>query len=346
VSTVFQQVGRYSIQRELGRGGMATVFLATDPATGMDVALKQVAVGFDRDGHEILEAEQWGAELQSHFSEICDAVPKVYDSWQDGDYLYIAMEYVEGINLSEVLAKPLARDRAVQIAIELCRFLEAAHAFTATIGGRTLTSLHHSDLKPRNIRITSSGHVKVLDFGIAKALSLSRKVTRNDFGSVPYLSPERLESNDIDAYSDLWALGVVFYEMLQGRQPFVASDTRQLERRILSRVQPPAISDECPAPLQAIAAKLLAPQIADRYATAAAIRGRNFSLRVREKSRTSLPRLKAISRIPSNFRSKVHSGPTNRSCVSVAAIGSIHSGNGEVGLSIDIRRWRRPCLAR
>ncbi len=272
MSTVFQQVGRYAIQRELGRGGMATVFLASDPATGMDVALKQVAVGFDRDGHEILEAEQWGAELQSHFSEICDAVPKVYDSWQDGDYFYIAMEYVEGINLSEVLAKPLARDRAVQMAIELCRFLEAAHAFTATIGGRTLTSLHHSDLKPRNIRITSSGHVKVLDFGIAKALSLSRKVTRNDFGSVPYLSPERLESNDIDAYSDLWALGVVFYEMLQGRQPFVASDTRQLERRILSRVQPPAISDECPAALQAIAAKLLAPQIADRYATAAAIR--------------------------------------------------------------------------
>ena len=92
MSTVFQQVGRYAIQRELGRGGMATVFLAADPATGMDVALKQVAVGFDRDGHEILEAEQWGAELQSHFSEICDAVPKVYDSWQDGDYFYIGGE--------------------------------------------------------------------------------------------------------------------------------------------------------------------------------------------------------------------------------------------------------------
>jgi eukaryotic-like serine/threonine-protein kinase len=272
VSTVFQQAGRYAIQRELGRGGMATVFLATDPESGMDVALKQVAVGFDRDGHEILEAEQWGAELQAHFSEICDSVPKVYNSWKDGDYFYIAMEYVDGINLSDLIATPLPRDRAVQIAIELCRFLEAAHAFTATIGGRTLTSLHHSDLKPRNIRITSSGHVKVLDFGIAKALSLSRKVTRNDFGSVPYLSPERLESNDIDAYSDLWALGVVFYEMLQGRQPFAASDTRQLERRILSRVQPPPISDQCPVGLQAIAAKLLASRIDDRYATAAAIR--------------------------------------------------------------------------
>lgn len=272
MSTIFQQVGRYAIQRELGRGGMATVFLATDAETGIEIALKQVAVGFDRDGREILEAEQWGAELQAHFSQICEAVPKVCNSWLDGDYFYIAMEYVDGINLSDLLATPLPRDRAVQIAIELCRFLEAAHGFTATIGGRTLTSLHHSDLKPRNVRITPSGHVKVLDFGIAKALSLSRKVTRNDFGSVPYLSPERLESNDIDAYSDLWALGVVFYEMLQGRQPFVASDTRQLERRILSRVQPPSISEACPAGLQAIAAKLLAGRIEDRYASAAAIR--------------------------------------------------------------------------
>jgi hypothetical protein len=114
--------------------------------------------------------------------------------------------------------------------------------------------------------------VKVLDFGIAKALSLSRKVTRNDFGSVPYLSPERLESNDIDAHSDLWAVGVVLYEMIRGAQPFTAPDTRQLERRIISRVPAPALSGLCTPSVQAVVAKLLAPQPSERYPTATAIR--------------------------------------------------------------------------
>ena len=272
MSTVFQQVGRYAIQRELGRGGMATVFLATDTETGIDVALKQVPIGLDREAREILEAEEWGAQLQAHFSAVCDCVPKVFGFWRDGDYFYLAMEYVDGQNLSELLAESLPVERAVSIAIDLCRFLEAAHTFKVTIDGRDLTSLHHSDLKPRNVRISSDGHVKVLDFGIAKALSLSRKVTRNDFGSVPYLSPERLESNDIDVHTDLWAIGVVLYEMLKGAQPFVATDTRQLERRILSRMPPSSLPDTCPVSLQAIVGKLLAPQALQRYESATAIR--------------------------------------------------------------------------
>jgi tetratricopeptide (TPR) repeat protein len=272
MTTVFQQVGRYTIQRELGRGGMATVFLAVDTGLESEIALKQVPAGADREAREIVEAEEWGAQLQAHFSGMCDAVPKVLDYWKDGDYLYIAMEYLDGKNLSELVAAPLEPARAVEIAIALCRFLEAAHTFRATIGGRDFTSLHHSDLKPRNIRITSAGAVKVLDFGIAKALSLSRKVTRNDFGSVPYLSPERLESGEIDAYSDLWALGVVLHEMLRGEQPFIASDTRQLERRIISREPPPSLAGRCAPALQAVAAKLLAPRTADRYPAAEAVR--------------------------------------------------------------------------
>jgi len=272
MTTVFQQVGRYAIRSELGRGGMATVFLATDTETGTDVALKQVPIGRDREAREILEAEEWGAQLQAHFSDACDCVPKVFGSWRDGDYFYIAMEYVDGRNLSELLVEPLPGEQAIAIAIDLCKFLEAAHSFKVTIGERDLTSLHHSDLKPRNVRITAAGNVKVLDFGIAKALSLSRKVTRNDFGSVPYLSPERLESTDIDAHTDLWAVGVVLYEMIRGAQPFTAPDTRQLERRIVSRVPPPPLSGLCSPSLESVVAKLLAPQPSERYPTAAAIR--------------------------------------------------------------------------
>jgi hypothetical protein len=272
MSTVFQQIGRYAIRRELGRGGMATVFLATDCDTNGDIALKQVPVGADREAREIVEAEEWGAQLQAHFSQISACVPKVFGYWKDGDYFYIAMEYVDGVNLSDLLVEPLPSDRAVQIAIDLCAFVDAAHNFKGTIGSRTFTSLHHNDIKPRNVRITADGRVKVLDFGIAKALSLSRKVTRNDFGSVPYLSPERLESGDIDAHSDLWAIGVVLYEMLRGAPPFNASDTRQLERRILSRVPPQALHGACPPALEAVVAKLLAPRTSDRYQTAAAVR--------------------------------------------------------------------------
>jgi predicted Ser/Thr protein kinase len=271
MTTVFHRVGRYSIQRELGRGGMATVFLATDTDLDIEVALKQVPVGFDREARDILEAEEWGAQLQERFSRMFDCVPKVYHYWQEGDYLYIAMEYLDGRNLSDLLGERLQPDRAVDVAIELCRFLAAAHTFKVTIGGRDFTSLHHSDLTPRNIRITTAGKVKVLDFGIAKALSMSRRVMRNDFGTLPYLSPERLESGSIDAYSDLWALGVVLYEMLRGVQPFTAADTRQLEQRIISRRPPPSLNGYCAPGLQAIAAKLLAPSTSDRYTTANAI---------------------------------------------------------------------------
>jgi hypothetical protein len=122
------------------------------------------------------------------------------------------------------------------------------------------------------VRITASNHVKVLDFGIAKALSLSRKVTRNDFGSVAYLSPERLESGEVDGYADYWAVGVLLYEMVRGTPPFQAPDTRRLERQILSRLPPPALAGRCPIGMQAVVAKLLGPAPADRYETAEAIR--------------------------------------------------------------------------
>ena len=130
----------------------------------------------------------------------------------------------------------------------------------------------HGDLKPRNVRITPDGHVKVLDFGIAKALSLSRKVTRNDFGSMAYLSPERLESGEVDAYADYWAVGVLLHEMLTGSQPFQAPDTHRLERMILARQPPPALAADCPVAMQAVVAKLLAPDPVARYGDALAIR--------------------------------------------------------------------------
>ena len=272
--TIFHKLGCYEIVREIGHGGMAPVFLATDSRTGREVALKVVPHGTDREAREILEAEQWGAELQSQFSQVSDHVPTVHEHKPDhSGYFLVAMEYVDGENLSDVITRGgLDVERAVSIAIELCRFLESAHRFEAVIEGRQMRSLIHGDLKPRNIRITSQSKVKVLDFGIAKALSLSRKVTRNDFGTIPYLSPERLESSEVNEYTDLWACGVMLYEMVSGTPPFVAQDTRRLERLILSRLPRPSLHGRCPIGLEAIVAKLLGPTPADRYASAQMVR--------------------------------------------------------------------------
>ena len=274
MTTIFKQLGPYEIVREIGRGGMAVVVLANDTRAGHQVALKLVPQGTDREAHDILEAEQWGAELQKQFSQISSHVPAVYEYGTDeSGYFFVAMEYLDGENLSDVITRgALPVERAVGIAMDLCAFLETAHCFQAVIRDRQLRSLVHSDLKPRNVRITAGGTVKVLDFGIAKALSLSRKVTRNDFGTMPYLSPERLDSDEVNEYADFWAVGVMLYEMVGGTTPFQAPDTRRLEQLILSRHPPPSLSGRCPVGLEAIVAKLLGPSPAERYDSARAIR--------------------------------------------------------------------------
>jgi eukaryotic-like serine/threonine-protein kinase len=273
MSTVFHSVGRYEIHEEIGRGGMAAVFRATDTESNREVALKLVAIEADPDGQQVLEAERWGAKLQEEFCRASRYVPAVFEQGTHGKYFYIAMEYLPGRNLSEVIGEgPMPPARAVRVAMQLCEFLEDAAAFEGTLDGRHFNLLLHGDLKPRNIRVLDGDEIKVFDFGIAKALSLSRKVTRNDFGSIAYLSPERLESGDIDAQAELWAVGVLLYEMVGGVQPFRAPDTRRLEQRIRSRQQPAPLDERCPIGLKAIVAKLLAPDVADRYSTASGIR--------------------------------------------------------------------------
>ena len=267
------QVGPYAVLGPAGRGGMADVFVANDTRTSARVALKLVPIGDDQEARQIVEAEREGAEYQKQLWQVYRQVPEVYEYATDGPYFYIAMEFLDGQNLSEVIAgRALPAPRAVGIAIQICRFLEAAHTLEPTIDGRKHRSLLHGDLKPRNIRVLNNDEVKVFDFGAAKALSFSRKVTRHDFGSIAYLSPERIESGDIDAHADFWGVGVILYEMVSGSQPFQAKDTRRLESRIRSRRAPPAMDHGCPVGLQAVVTKLLAGAQQDRYGSAQAIR--------------------------------------------------------------------------
>ncbi len=270
-SSLYGQIGPFTIERPIGHGGMASVFLARDTRSGAMVALKVVHVSNDEDAQEVLQSEQRGADLQQRFASMSRFVPQVYESRFAADYFYIAMEYIAGEDLSQAIHRgPLPWKRAVAIASQLCEFLEDADRFEPDATSRRV--LLHNDLKPRNIRLVPGDVVKVLDFGAAKALSLSRKVTRNDFGSTAYLSPECLESGDRDVHTDAWALGVLLYEMIRGRQPFRADDTRRLEQLIRSRRPPETIGADCPEGLEAVVAKLLAPEPRDRYKNPADIR--------------------------------------------------------------------------
>jgi serine/threonine protein kinase/tetratricopeptide (TPR) repeat protein len=269
--TVFKRLGPFEIIEEIGRGGMAVVFLAMDTRSQQRVALRLVPT---REPADVLDAERWGAELQAEFCRVSGSVPRLYEHGIAGGYFYVAMEYLDGENLSDLIRRgPIEPARAASIAVGLCRFLEDAQGFDTSVGGRAVRQLLHGDLTPRNVRLPSDGRVRVLDFGIAKALSLSRRVTRNDFGSIAYLSPERLETGgEMDATDGFWSIGVMLYEMVGGQPPFRSADTRRLEQRITSRRPPERLDNPYPAALQAVIFKLLAPTPAERYQSARAIR--------------------------------------------------------------------------
>jgi predicted Ser/Thr protein kinase len=266
-----RNVGKYLIRQKLGRGGMADVYLAQDTELGHTVALKLIEHSADADTRDSIVAERRGAELQARLAEIDPRVVRVFDSGDIEDYFFVAMEYVEGQDLAELTRTgPLEVEFAVDTAIAVAETLENAHNLVVNIEGRNYRGIVHGDIKPKNIRIDTRGEVRVLDFGIAKALSLSRKLTRNEFGSVPYASPERLEIGEVNALSDLWSLGVMLYEMVTGMQPYHAGSTERLELMIRSKIAPPPAPDPCPEPLRRILMKATAPDPDVRYQSARA----------------------------------------------------------------------------
>jgi serine/threonine protein kinase len=269
IAPASRKLGKYEIRRKLGRGGMADVYLAYDTEHSCEVALKLIEEAWDQDTQDFIEAERRGAELQARLAEVDPHVARVYDCNLIDGYFFIAMEYVEGRDLAEVMRPgPLDPDHAADIAIAVAATLDAAHNLQAQIGGKMSHGSVHGDIKPKNIRIDTKNRVRVLDFGIAKALSLSRKLTRNEFGSVPYSSPERLQDGNVDVQSDLWSLSVMLYEMVTASQPYHADTTERLERMIRSRIPPPPAPDPCPEPLRRILMKAMMPDPEARYASA------------------------------------------------------------------------------
>ncbi len=256
------RIGRYEIIRRLGKS-MTEVYLAMDTVENRKVALKLIRHGEDRASQLVVEAERRGAAIQK---ELHSSDPRVVEIYEYGDldgYFFVAMPFIEGRTVAEILAADHLVDpcRAAVIALEICEQLAKFHSWEP--------SVVHGDIKPSNIHLGSHDTVRLLDFGIAKMLRADCSATVHNFGSPSYCSPERLTRDEVEPQSDLWALGATLYEMLAGAPPYQAEDTRKLEGLIRSKRPPRALPASCPAGLRAIVMKALAPDARQRYRSAA-----------------------------------------------------------------------------
>jgi len=267
-------VGGYTLDREIGKGGFGVVYRAEVLEGGPAVAVKLVS----RNDEGQVAAEQLGALIQQTFWRQHGMVPEVFDAGTDEHYLFIAMELVQAPTLAALLHRsPLAPRDAVLHAIGLCRFLERAHTFETRIGDEPFKQIVHGDLTASNVFVLADGTIKVLDFGIAKALETDRRVKTMAAMTPPYVSPQRLETGHGSETDDCWALGVIVYEMIRGKRPHSAIEDPEhryaaLSRAIRSNAPREPLPDSCPVEIAAIVDKLLNVRESARYRNAEAVR--------------------------------------------------------------------------
>ncbi len=247
---------RFTDLERLGGGGMGVVYRARDSMLDRTVALKFLSrqLGTDAEAKARFIAEAQAAAALEH-PNICTIYE--IDETRDGQ-LYMAMPYYEGETLKERIARgPLPVAHALAIALEVARGLGKAHE----------RGIVHRDIKPANVVITTDGLVKILDFGIAKLGGANVTQPGALLGTVAYMSPEQAASEAVDQRTDVWALGVVLYEMLAGVRPFHGEDSRAVIYAIQSSDAEPvrARRDDIPAALDAMLATALARRPADRF---------------------------------------------------------------------------------
>ncbi len=252
---------RYEVGRMLGQGGMAQVFEGHDRLLDRRVAIKILKTRFAHDAEFLARFKR---EARAAASLAHAGIVAVYDSGEDGDRQFIVMEYAEGRTLADILKieGALAPDDAVEIASEMCAALAHAHA----------RGLIHRDVKPANTNITPDGSVKVMDFGIARAVEDATMITTTAgiIGTPRYMSPEQVDGRPLDPRSDLYALGVCLYECLTGVVPFDGTSAIMIAARHLNEPPRPLreVRPDVPASLDAVTMKALEKDPADRYQTA------------------------------------------------------------------------------
>ncbi|MFF5439869.1 Stk1 family PASTA domain-containing Ser/Thr kinase [Streptomyces achromogenes] len=258
--------GRYELGQVLGRGGMAEVYLAHDTRLGRTVAVKTLRADLARDPS--FQA-RFRREAQSAASLNHPAIVAVYDTGED--YIdgvsipYIVMEYVDGSTLRELLhsGRKLLPERAMEMTIGILQGLEYAHR----------SGIVHRDIKPANVMLTRNGQVKVMDFGIARAMGdagMTMTQTAAVIGTAQYLSPEQAKGEQVDARSDLYSTGCLLYELLTVRPPFVGdSPVAVAYQHVREEPQPPSVFDpEITPEMDAIVLKALVKDPNYRYQSA------------------------------------------------------------------------------
>jgi eukaryotic-like serine/threonine-protein kinase len=250
--------GRYLVESELGRGGMATVFKGTDTVLGRPVAVKVLSPQYSGDANFVtrFRREAQAAARLNHPNLV-----SVYDTGTDDGIHFIVMEYVEAKTLADYLAGGgrIMPERSIEIAEAVCDALSVAHAH----------GIIHRDIKPANVMITSKGDVKVTDFGIARVISGADTLAQTAavLGTASYLSPEQAQSQPVDQRSDIYSLGVALYEMVTGRPPFSGdSPVMVASKHVLEQPTPPSkLNADVSPDLEAVIMKAMAKNPDNRY---------------------------------------------------------------------------------
>jgi len=257
-----RKLGRYEILSELGKGAMGVVYRARDPMLDRTVAIKTVNMALDPGEMADYEA-RFNQEAKAAGGLNHPNIVTIHDIGKSGNMAYMAMEFLEGRELRDLMSPgaPMAPARAVEIAAQVAEGLAYAHQHGVV----------HRDVKPANIMILKNGMAKITDFGIARMrMAEVRTQTGVVLGSPRYMSPEQVAGKRAAPRSDIFSLGVIFYEMLTGKPPFTGDDVTSIMFQILNLVPPPpsTINPAIPAVLDFIVAKALAKPPDDRYADA------------------------------------------------------------------------------
>jgi eukaryotic-like serine/threonine-protein kinase len=251
-------VSRYTVEKTLGRGGMATVELARDTELDRRVAVKRLFASLADDTvfrQRFLREARMAAAL-SHPNLVA-----VFDVGDEDGLPYIVMEYVDGETLADLMRRtgPVPPDRAVDLLLQVCAGLQHAHA----------AGLVHRDIKPQNLLVRSDGVVKIADFGIARTLQATQLTQAGTvLGTAAYLAPEQAVGERVAAAADIYSLGAVGYELLSGRTPYEFTSLADLS---LQQREPPVPPAGVPGELASLILRCLAFEPEDRPRSAAAL---------------------------------------------------------------------------